>query len=765
MSSKTKDALTYHCGNRPGKIEVISSKPCATQLDLSLAYTPGVAAPCLAIKEDIDQAFEYTIKGNLVAVITNGTAVLGLGNIGPLASKPVMEGKGVLFKRFADIDVFDIELNTTDPDRFVETVKTMAGTFGGINLEDIRAPECFYIEERLREELDIPVFHDDQHGTAIITSAAFLNGMELVKKDFRKAKIVFSGAGAAAIACAKLFVELGVDKENITMTDSRGVLYKGRGGMNPYKEEFARDTPLRTLGDAMRDADVFVGCSVRGLVTKEMVKSMADRPLIFALANPYPEITPEEVREVRDDAIVATGRSDYPNQVNNVLGFPFIFRGALDVRATEINEAMKVAATYALAELAKEDVPEDVLFAYSTKKIEFGPEYIIPKPFDSRVLYRVASAVAKAAMDSGVAQKPIEDFTVYEEHLERLLHPTRELLQKLLTQARRGETMRIVFPEGNHEKILRACATITSAKIARPILLGKKSDILEMMDDLGLEFPEGSFEIIDVWKDNPYTMRYAEEYQRIRRRKGVTHESAIQTMHSRTEFALMMVELGDADGCISGIGKVFSATIRPALQIIGLKKGETIASGMYMILGKNGKTRFFADTTINTNPTAEQLAHIAVSTADAVRQLGIEPRVAMLSHSNFGSVRSKEAFKVQEATRIAKELRPELIIDGEMRVSVATNPHRYEKDYPDCLLDREANVFIFPTLDAGNIGYQLMEYLSDMEVLGPILIGLNKPVAALTRGCDISTIINMTAITAVYAKVNKKLRQQSEDNV
>ncbi len=753
MDFTKKDALDYHAKGRPGKIEVVATKPSATQLDLSLAYTPGVAEPCREIAANPEAVYDYTVKGNLVAVVTDGSAVLGLGNIGPLAGKPVMEGKGILFKRFADIDVFDVELDSQDPEVVIQTVKLLEPTFGGISLEDIKAPECFYIEEQLVQQMDIPVFHDDQHGTAIIAGAAFLNGVEIVGKNIADMKVVFSGAGASAIACARLLVELGATQNNIVMCDSHGVIYNGRTeGMNPYKQQFAVDTKKRTLAEVMEGADAFLGLSVAGLVTQGMVKSMASEPLIFAMANPEPEILPEDVTAVRSDAILATGRSDYPNQVSNVLGFPFIFRGALDVRATKINEAMKVAATYALADLTKEEVPDDVLVAYGVREISFGREYIIPKPFDPRVLYRVAPAVAKAAMESGVARKPIEDFLAYQELLERRLHPTREVVQRFVTQARRGDKMRIVFPEGDHEKILRAVGTIVEMGIAHPILLGDPDGIKAKLYQLGLSLPENKYEVVSPWDAGDIPSEYINKYLEIRERKGVTHEGAVQQLQHRINYALMMVKLGDADGVVSGISRTYSETIKPALQLMGLQEGVRKACGMYLVLDKQGKVRFFADTTVNINPDAKDLASIAVSTSDLIKRLGITPRVAMLSFSNFGTARNPESIKVQEATALAKEMRPDLMIDGEMRVDVAVEPGRYMEDFPFNELKEEANVFIFPSLNAGNISYQMMQYLGGMEVVGPILIGINEPVNVLPRNCDIATVVSMSAITAVMAK-------------
>lgn len=755
MSQTPKDALDYHQYPKPGKIEVNASKPVSTQLDLSLAYTPGVAVPCNEIKKDPSAAYKYTARGNLVAVITDGSAVLGLGNIGALAGKPVMEGKGVLFKRFADIDVFDIELDTQEPDEFIRTVKLMEPTFGGINLEDIGAPNCFYIEEKLREQMNIPVFHDDQHGTAIIAGAALINGLKIVKKDIEDVKVVFLGAGAASIACANLFIELGMKREHAYMVDRGGVIYKGRTeGLNPYKKLFAIETEKRTLADAMEGADVFVGCSVANVVSKEMVASMAPKPLVFAMANPDPEIRPEAVHEVRDDAIMATGRSDFPNQVNNVLGFPFIFRGALDVRATTINEAMKVAATHALAELAQDDVPDDVLHAYGKERLEFGPEYIIPKPFDNRVLYRVAPAVARAAMESGVAQQPIHDFRAYEQHLQQLLHPSREVMLRFISQAQSGEKKRIVFPEGDHEKVLRAAQVIVNEGIAFPILLGDPDVIHARMAELGLRFGENSYNIINTWEQPEHREEYIQQYQTIRARQGVTYASASQAISSRINYAMMMLRSGNADGCVSGLNKIYKDTIRPALQIIGLNDDVKRASGMYMVMDRTGKARFFADTTVHFNPTAEQLAQIAVFAADTVRNFGIEPRVAMLSFSNFGSAPHPDSIKVKQATAIAKSLRPDLMLDGEMRVNVATSPQDYLKDYPFMELTEEANVFIFPSLNAGNISFQMLEHLAGMEVIGPILVGLKYPVNVLDSRSNVNQIVNMTAITSVMASRN-----------
>lgn len=751
MSITKQDALEYHAKGRPGKLEVVASKPVLTKADWGLAYKPGVEAVVSEICGDPDRVFDYTTRGNLVAVISNGTAVLGLGNIGPLASKPVMEGKGMLFKRFAGIDVFDVEIDAPNSEEFIETVRLLEPTFGGINLEDIRAPECFLIEEQLKACMNIPVFHDDQHGTAIIAGAALLNALEVVGKEIQQVKIVFSGAGAAGFACAKYFLALGVRKENLILTDIRGVVYQGRGDSN-YLDELAADTTARTLGEAMVGADVFVGVSAAGVVKPEMLLSMNKDPIVFAMANPVPEIDYHLALETRPDVLMATGRSDYPNQINNVLGFPFIFRGALDVRATVINEEMKIAATQALATLAKEDVPDDVLHAYGKKRLQFGREYIIPKPFDARVLYRVASAVAEAAMKSGVARRPIADIQAYQTHLEKLVHPTREVVRRFMIQAQSDEQVRIVFPEGDHEKILRATQVLVDERIAFPILLGKPEEIRGKMRELGLRLPHDKFSIVNTYGEANIPAHYVQHYTEIRQRKGVTRDRALQQLQDRIHYAMMMVRLGDADGCVAGVSYTYSETIQPALQLVGLAEGAKRACGMYMVLDKHGKARFFADTTINMEISDETLAYIAVETADRVAELGITPRVAMLSFSNFGSARNEESYKVQRATAKAKELRPNLMIDGEMRVDVALHPEESLRDFPFCELKEEANVFIFPSLDAGNISYQMLQYLGGMEVVGPILIGLLRPVNTLPRNCNLQTIVSMTAITSVLAK-------------
>jgi malate dehydrogenase (oxaloacetate-decarboxylating)(NADP+) len=750
---RKEDALNYHSQGRKGKIEVISSKPCITQRDLGMAYTPGVAEPCREIEKDPNKAFEYTARGNLVAVVSNGTAVLGLGNIGALAGKPVMEGKGVLFKRFADIDVFDIELDTLDADEIVKTVKLLEPTFGGINLEDIKAPECFYIEEKLKELMNIPVFHDDQHGTAIISAAALINALEIQNKKLKDVKVVFCGAGAAGIACADLYTKVGVKKENLYLVDSKGLIYKGRQeGMNPYKERFANGTEPADLADVMKGADVFAGVSVANMVTKAMVKTMADQPLIMAMANPDPEITYDDALSVRDDLIMATGRSDYPNQVNNVLGFPFIFRGALDVRATAINDEMKIAAVKSLAELAKEDVPDSVLKAYGDKPIKFGKEYIIPKPFDSRVLIWEASAVAKAAVETGVAREPITDFDAYREHLESLLGKSREIMRVVINKAK-DSPKRIVFPEGWEPKILRACQIIVDEKIAKPIVLGGESYIKQMAKEYNVDL-SGITQIDPA--SNKNLEKYAKDFYKIRARKGMTYsEALIQLKGNWRLFGSMMVKTGDADGLIAGVNYHYPDTIRPALQAIPFKKDSKVVAGLYMMVFKNDVI-FFADTTVNIEPTTEELAEIAILAADKARNFDIEPRIAMLSFSNFGSVRHPLAQKVSQATEIVKKKRPDLEIDGEMQADTAVVPEILNGTYDFSDLKGKANVLIFPNLEAGNIAYKLMSRLGGAEAIGPILMGMSKSIHVLQRNCEVNDIVNMTAIAVLDAQNNSK---------
>jgi len=747
---RKQDALDYHKLGRPGKIEVVSSKPCNTQRDLSLAYTPGVADPCLDIEANPDDAYLYTAKGNLVAVVSNGTAVLGLGDIGALAGKPVMEGKGVLFKRFADVDVFDIELDTHDPDEIIKAVKLLEPTFGGINLEDIKAPECFYIEEELKKIMNIPVFHDDQHGTAIISGAALLNSLEIINKKIENIKVVFSGAGAAGIACAKLYEVLGVKRENIILVDTKGVVYKGRTkGMNPYKEYFAQDTELRTLEDAMKGADAFCGVSAKDILTKEMVKTMADNPIIFAMANPNPEITYNDAKDARDDVIMATGRSDYPNQVNNVLGFPFIFRGALDVRATTINEQMKIAASYALANLAKEDVPDAVIRAYGGKRIEFGREYIIPKPFDPRVLLWEAPAVAKAAMDSGVAKCPIQDFDSYSDRLEGRLGKSREVMRFFIHKAQHLHK-RIVFPEGEEEKILRAAQILIDERIAKPILVGNELKIKNKIEELGLDFDFNKIEIFDP-KNNLKYDSYLEDFYELRKRKGVTYRDAKRLLKTPQIFGMMMVKNGDADGLIAGLTQHYPDTIRPALQIIGKEDGIDKIAGLYMMVFKN-QTLFIADATVNIEPTADDLASIALMVADTVTKMGFIPKIAMLSFSNFGSTNHPLANKVAKASAIVKNKKPDLIIEGEMTAETAMNPEIISNYYPFSRLKEKANILICPDLTSANIAYKLLASIGGATAIGPILLGIKKPVFLLGPESYVDDIVNLTAMAVFEAE-------------
>lgn len=747
-----EEALRYHSRGRKGKIEVKATKPCSTQRDLSLAYTPGVAEPCRVIHKEPDKVFEYTAKGNLVGVISNGTAVLGLGNIGAAAGKPVMEGKGVLFKRFADIDVFDLEVDSIDVDEFCRTVEVLEPTFGGINLEDIKAPECFDIEERLKKSMNIPVFHDDQHGTAIISGAALINALEVNGKDIAKLRIVVNGAGASAIACAKHYIRLGATLENILMCDSKGVIYKGRAeGMNKYKEMFAVETERRTLSDAMKGADVFLGLSVGGVVSKAMVKSMARDPIIFAMANPDPEITYPDAVDARKDVIMGTGRSDYPNQVNNVLGFPFIFRGALDVRATAINEEMKVAATNALANLAKEDVPDEVAKAYGVEHFKFGKEYLIPKPFDPRVLIWEASAVAKAAMETGVARHEL-DIDQYKEELEARLGRSREVMRVMLNKARKNPK-RIVFPEGDHEKILRATQIIRDEQIATPILLGDSEVIRRMADELDVNLD--GVEIVDHM-DHEKSETYIKEYYRLRQRKGVNLYQAGRDMQRPNYFGAMMVHMNDADGLVSGVTRQYPDTIRPSLQIIGTHPDVKHVAGLYVLLFKNS-IKFLADTTVNIDTTPETLAEIALLTANEARKWNVTPKIAMLSFSNFGSVRHPYTEKVAAATRIVKEKAPDLVIDGEMNADLAVEPAIIEENYPFAELHESANVLIFPDLQSGNIAYKLLQRLGGAEAIGPILMGMNKPVHLLQVGSsEVNDVVNMTAIAVVQAQEQTK---------
>jgi malate dehydrogenase (oxaloacetate-decarboxylating)(NADP+) len=743
-----EDALEYHRLGRKGKIQVVPTKPTATQWDLSLAYTPGVAEPCREIQKDPLASYDYTARGNLVAVISNGTAVLGLGNIGAAAGKPVMEGKGVLFKRFADIDVFDLEVATEDPEEFIRTVRLLEPTFGGINLEDIRAPECFEIEARLKKEMSIPVFHDDQHGTAIISGAALLNAAELAGKRLENLKLVFSGAGAAAIGCLWLYLKLGVRQHNVILCDSEGVVYRGRTEkMDRFKEQFAAETPARTLTEALVGADVLIGLSKGGVVSPAMLAGMAPDPIVFAMANPDPEIGYREAVEARPDVIMATGRSDYPNQVNNVLGFPFIFRGALDVRASDINDEMKLAAVRALAELAREDVPDSVLRAYDLTSLRFGREYLIPKPFDHRVLLTVPPAVARAAMATGVARAPIEDFDAYHRRLETIISRRLELMHGMKARARR-QRQRIVFPEGEHEKILRAAKVLVEEGIAHPILLARREVIAQHLADLDL--PEDQITILHN-ESSPDFERYARRLHELRRRNGVTLEDAHKLMRSRNYFGAMMLEQGDADGLVSGLTQYYPDTLRPALQTIDTRAGVKRVSGTYILMLKD-RVLFFADTTVNIRPSAEDLAEIALLTAEFARRFDIVPRVAMLSFSNFGSNQHEEARKVRLATEIAKARAPELEIDGEMQADNALIAAIREEEYPWSDLKGPANVLVFPDLNSANAAYKLIWRLADAEAIGPILLGMAKPVHVLQRGVDVADIVNVAAICAVDAQ-------------
>lgn len=750
MSTNKEEALRYHSEGRKGKIEVIPTKPCFTARELSLAYTPGVAEPCREIEKNNDDVYKYTAKGNLVAVLSNGTAVLGLGDIGALAGKPVMEGKGVLFKRFADIDVFDIEINTHDTKEVIRTAQLLEPTFGGINLEDIKAPECFEIEEELIKTMNIPVFHDDQHGTAIISCAALINAVEIAGKKLDEIRVVVSGAGAAAISCCKLYIAAGVKRENISMFDTKGHVHKKRTDLNKYKEMFAQDIVYKDLADGMKDADVFLGLSKGNIVSKEMIKSMAKNPIAFAMANPDPEITYEDATDTRKDIIMATGRSDYPNQVNNVLGFPFIFRGALDVRAKKINEEMKMAATRALAQLAREKVPEVVIHAYGGKDFSFGPEYILPKPFDPRVLWNVAPAVAKAAMDSGVACDPIKDWDAYREQLQERMGFSTEIVRVMIHKAQKNPK-KVVYPEGEEEKIIRAANSVYDENIARPILLGNEEAIKTKIEDLNYDLKK--FEIIDP-QTSPKAANYADEFYKKRQRKGVTPYSAKHLMKEPNYFAAMMVQMGDANAMVGGLTQHYPETIKPALQCIGVKDGLKVVSGMYIVIIKK-KVFFFADCTVNVDPTPDQLAEIAVCTADIVKEFDIVPRIAMLSFSNFGSVSCPQTIKVSNAVKIVKQLRPDLIVDGEMQADTAVAPSKSEKEFPFSLLKGDANVLIFPTLEAGNIAYKLLQRLTNATVVGPILMGMKKPVHVIQRGDTVDDIINITALAVVEAKNHK----------
>ncbi|ELY95188.1 bifunctional malic enzyme oxidoreductase/phosphotransacetylase [Natrialba hulunbeirensis JCM 10989] len=745
-----EDALDYHLTDPPGKIEISTTKPTNTQRDLSLAYSPGVAAPCMEIAEDETDAYTYTAKGNLVGVVSNGSAVLGLGDIGAQASKPVMEGKGVLFKRFADIDVFDIELDEEDPHKFVEAVKMMEPTFGGINLEDITAPACFTIEERLREEIDIPVFHDDQHGTAIISGAALLNAADIADKDLEDLEIVFSGAGASAIATARFYVSLGCRAENITMCDSSGIITEARAeddGVNEYKQQFARDVPEGDLADAMEDADVFVGLSIGGLVSQEMVQSMASDPIIFAMANPDPEIGYEEAKAARDDdVIMATGRSDYPNQVNNVLGFPFIFRGALDVRATEINEEMKVACAEALADLARQDVPDAVVKAYGDDPIQYGPDYIIPKPVDPRVLFQVAPAVARAAIESDAARTDL-DLDEYEEELEARLGKSREMMRVVLNKAK-SDPKTVALAEGENEKMIRAAYQIQEQGIAVPILIGDESKIRQTASSLGLDFtPQVADPTVGDYED------YADRLHELRSRKGITRTEAGELIEGDSNyFGSVMVEQGDADALLTGLSHHYPSALRPPLQVIGTADDVDYAAGVYMLTFKN-RVVFVADATVNQAPDEEVLAEVTKQTGMLARRFNVEPRAALLSYSNFGSVDNEGTRKPRNAARMLQD-DPEVDfpVDGEMQADTAVVDDILEGTYGFSELDQPANVLVFPNLESGNIGYKLLQRLGGADAIGPMLVGMDRPVHVLQRGDEVKDIVNLASVAVVDAQ-------------
>lgn len=755
MSSITnEEALRYHASGRPGKIEVIPTKPYTTQYDLSLAYTPGVAIPCKEIEKNPDDAYLYTAKNNLVAVISNGTAVLGLGDIGALAGKPVMEGKGLLFKVFADVDVFDIEVDQKDVNDFIKTVKAISPTFGGINLEDIKAPECFEIEDRLKAELDIPVFHDDQHGTAIISGAGLLNALEIAGKKIEEIKVVVNGAGAAAISCSRLYEKLGVKHENIIMVDSRGVVSKERTDLNKYKQEFACDTKLKTLADAVAGADLFLGLSVAGVLKKEMLKSMAPNPIVFAMANPNPEISYEDAMSVRDDMIFATGRSDYPNQINNVLGFPYIFRGALDVKARAINEEMKIAAVYALAELTKKEVPESVNAAYKSKNLMFGRDYIIPKPLDPRLITTVAPAVARAAMETGVARRQITDWQAYEIGLMKRMGTYNQLVNDLQMKAK-SNPKRIVFANSCNYNVLKAAKVLQSSQIAHPVLLGQEKPIRELADSNCLNI-EG-LEILDpaCFREAERRSGYAAMLFEKRKRKGLSLEEALKSMTDDNYYGISMVEAGQADGFLSGCTSKYSEVIEPALQIVGYNNSLNHIAGMYIVMTKRGPF-FFADSTVNIQPSGRMLVDTTLLVANEVRKFGLEPKIAMLSYSNFGWVREGSPKRVQEAVDILHRDYPDLVVDGEMQADLALNKHLLEEQFPfSKLVGHEVNTIIFPNLSSGNIAYKMMKELGNAEVIGPVMVGFRKPVHILQTDSSVRDIVNMAAIVTVDAQTAK----------
>ncbi|TDO19474.1 NADP-dependent malic enzyme [Pedobacter duraquae] len=752
-TNRKQDALDYHSQGRPGKIQVVPTKPTASQRDLTLAYSPGVAEPCLRIADNTEDVYKYTAKGNLVAVISNGTAVLGLGDIGPEASKPVMEGKGLLFKIFADIDVFDLELDTKNIDDFVKIVKSLEPTFGGVNLEDIKAPECFEIERRLKEEMNIPVMHDDQHGTAIISAAALLNACELQKKKMDKIKIVVNGAGAAAISCTRLYVSLGAKKENIVMCDRTGVIQDSRPNLDAIKAEFATSRKINTLEEAMKDSDVFIGLSSADTVTVEMLKSMAKNPIVFAMANPNPEIAYELAISSRKDLIMATGRSDYPNQVNNVLGFPYIFRGALDVRATAINEPMKIAAVRAIAELAKKTVPEAVNLAYNEKNIKFGKEYIIPKPMDLRLLTNVSAAVAKAAIESGVARKVIQDWDAYAEELKGRLGGE-DAIMRAITNKAKSDPKRVVFAEADNYKILKAAQIVKDENIAIPILLGNKAAIQQIIEESALDL-EG-VTIIDPFLEPERMQKYAESLYQKRQRKGVTLFEATKLLRDRNYFGASMVEFGEADAMISGLTKNYATTIKPALQIIGTEADVNRVAGMYMMMTKKGPV-FFGDTTVNVDPTMNELVDLTLLLDRSVRKFNITPRIAMLSYSNFGSNEGIIPDKVKGAVKILHEQHPDVLVDGEMQGNFAINNALLKDNFPfSRLADAPANTLVFPNLESGNIAYKLLQELGEAEAVGPILLGLKKPVHIVQLGSSVREIVNMVTIAVLDVQVKQQ---------
>ncbi len=756
MASFTKqDALNYHSEGRAGKIEVIPTKPYSTQYDLSLAYSPGVAEPCREIEKDESLVYKYTIKKNLVAVMSNGTAVLGLGDIGSLAGKPVMEGKGLLFKVFADVDVFDIEIDRKDPKAFIEVAKAIAPTFGGINLEDIKAPECFEIEEGLKEVLDIPVFHDDQHGTAIISAAGLINALELVNKKIENIKLVVNGAGASGISCTKLYKDLGVRLENIYMLDSKGLITTKRKDLNKYKQQFAQDSNMKTLEDVIVGADVFLGLSKANILSKEMVRSMAKDPIVFAMANPDPEISYEEAMDSRDDLIFATGRSDYPNQVNNVLGFPFIFRGALDVMATSINQEMKIAAAYALAALAKEEVPEKVNAAYKSKNIVFGRKYIIPKPIDPRLITSVTPAVAKAAMDSGVARKPIKDWEAYKVDLMKRMGIYDKLINDVHIRAKQ-EPKKILFADGENYKVQKAVHVVKQSGIAQPVLLGNAEKIIEVA--LKNNLPLSDIHIVDFRSKKEQEKRelFAEHFFRSRERKGVTLEAALKLMYEPNYFGVMMVEQGEVDGFLAGFSSNYADAIRPALQILGPNNSLGHIAGMYIVQTKSGPF-FFADTTVNIQPEAKVLVDTTLLTANEVRKFNVEPVIAVVSYSNFGNIRSGSPLRVHEAVEILHKNYPNLVVDGEMQANYAFNKTLRDKVFPfSKLYNRDVNTIIFPNLSSGNIAYKMMNELAGSEIIGPILLGIRKPVHVLQMESSVRQIVDMAAIAVVDAQTTSK---------